>query len=538
MRSLRRLLLCAAACVFATFQALPPAHAQGGLLEAARANDRVAMLDLLAAGADATVVDAHGTSALHWAAMHDEPELVSRLLEAGANPGARNDYGSTPLAEAALVGSAAVLEMLLEAGVEPDSANEYGQTPLMVVARAANVEAAEVLLRYGADVGAREQLRGQTALMWAVAYSHPEVSSRHPEMVRLLVDSGAAVNDHSRAHNWERQISAEARALYRHAGGLTPLLFAARQGCLECARILIEAGADLELSDPEGGFALLFAITNLHFDLAAYLLDAGAQVNRWDWYGRTPLYAAVDMNTLPAGRRPDRPPLGETTSLDLIERLLVAGADPNAQLKLRPLYRSTGDRGCDNMITIGTTPLLRAAKVFDTDAMELLIAHGADVNQAQFIGISPVMAAAGLGSWDCDSRGKDIYQRADVQSRAVRALERLLDAGADVHATIDFERGRYCCPVDNLGQSFNVLAGQTPLHGAAFWGWDDVVAYLVQRGANLHAKDARGMTPLDAALGRAGGNGLYGQRIDVHEGTAALIERLLGGASVSVVGQP
>ena len=155
-------------------------------------------------------------------------------------------------------------------------------------------------------------------------------------------------------------------------------MYAAREGCAECARALVEGGADPDLPGYRGITPLIMAIDNLNFDTAAYLLDAGASLDVWDWWGRTPLYMAVDMNTLPHGGRPDRASTDATTGLQLIERMLAKGASPNLQLKLLPPYRERGaDRGCDALLVTGSTPLLRAAKTFDVPAMKLLIAHGA-----------------------------------------------------------------------------------------------------------------------------------------------------------------
>jgi ankyrin repeat protein len=285
---------------------------------------------------------------------------------------------------------------------------------------------------------------------------------------------------------------------------LTPLLYAARQGCLECARDLLDAHAQIDLPDPEGITPLIMAITNFHFDLAQLLVARGANVNKWDWWGRSPLYAAVDVNTVPHGGRPDRPSLDQTTGLQMIELLLTRGANPNAQLKLFPPYRAVGpDRGADMMLTIGTTPLLRAAKAGDAPAIKLLLAHGGDPNLPNLYGMTPVMAAAGLGSNEIDTRG-----RFKTPEEASASIELLARAGADVNA----RDGRL---------------GQTALHGAAFWGWDSVVKTLVSNHADVNAKDRRGMTPLDSAMGRAGGHGRGGTQVQVHESTANLIKQLM-----------
>jgi ankyrin len=440
-----------------------------------------------------------GTTPLHWAVHRNQPDEVDRLIRAGANVNAKNDFGVTPMSEAALVGNTSIVERLLTAGADPDSAGADGQTALMVVARTTNVAAARLLLEHGAHVNASETQRKQTALMWAAA-------ERQPAMVKELIAHGADVNAISLVNDIPSQVSTEPRALYRTPGGLTALLYATREDCFECVRALVAGGAKIDLADPEGVTPLIMAITNMHFDTAAYLIKAGANVDTWDWWGRSPLYCAVDVNTLPRGGRPDRPSLDDTTSLRIIEMLLDAGANPNLQLKLLPPFRNIGaDRGVDQMLTIGATPLLRAAKALDAPAIDLLLKKGALPNLPNIRGTTPVMAAAGLGSVDADTRG--VFTTEDTPQRSVASLELLLKAGGDVNAA----DGR----------------GQTPLHGAAFWGWNAAVQFLVDHGAKLDAKDARGMTPIDSALGKAGGNSRGGQRIDVHEDTAELLRKLI-----------
>jgi ankyrin repeat protein len=360
------------------------------------------------------------------------------------------------------------------------------------------VDAARLLLAHSANVNAVEQWRGQTALMWAVA-------QRQPAMAAELVKAGADVNARSKVNDWERQVTAEPRAIYRPAGGLTPLLYAAREGCVECARTLADAGADLNLADPENLSPLLMAVINGHWDTARFLIEKGANPNRWDFWGRAPLYAAVDLNTVPRGGRPDRPSLDETTPLRIVGMLLDAGANPNAQLKLAPPFRNVGnDRGLDGMLTTGATPLLRAAKALDAPVIAALLAKGADLTLANSRGMTPIMAAAGLGSVDADTRG--FYLSEDTEQRSIESLKLLIKAGGDVNARDP--------------------RGLTPLHEAARWGWNDVVQFLVANGADLDAKDNRGNTPVDSALGKAGGNSRGGARIDVHEDTAALLRKL------------
>src|SRR5262245_5736533 len=468
------------------------------LVDAVKSGDRSAALAMIERKVDVNAAEPDGTTALHWAVQRDDLELVERLLRAGASVKVRNEFGATPMSEAAIVGNAALIERLLAAGADVESANADGQTALMVVARTGRVDAARVLIRRGANVNASERWRGQTALMWAAAQNQPA-------MVKELVARGADVNARSTVNNWDRQVTAEPRAVYRPAGGLTPLLYAAREGCVECAQTLVEAGADLNKADPEGISPLLMAIMNERFDLAAYLIKKGADPNKWDFWGRAPLYQAVDLNTIPRGGRPDQPSLDATTSLRVVEMLLEVGANPNAQLKLSPPFRNIGnDRGLDGMLTTGATPLLRAAKGLDAAAIRVLLGKGADLSMANSRGITPLMAAAGLGSVDADTRG--FYLTDDVQQRSIASLKLLLAAGGKINEKDS--------------------RGLTPLHEAARWGWNDVVTFLVENGADMNAKDNRGNTPVDSALGKAGGNSRGGQRIDVHEDTAALLKKL------------
>lgn len=490
--------------------AVPPATAAESALVAAQQGDSAAALAALAEGANPNERASDGTTALHWAVYYDNVDVVERLLQAGAAVDAVNDYGSSPLTEAAVAGNAAVIRLLLEAGADPNLPGADGQTPLMIVARTHRVDAAQLLLDAGADPNARETWRDQTAVIWAAAQSQPE-------MIKLLLEHGADPNARSRTNRWERQVSAERRRMYRPFGGMTALMYAAREGCVECARALVEGGADPDLGGPRNETPLIVAINNFRFDVAAYLIEAGADVNKWDWWGRSPLYSAVDMNTIPQGGRPDLRSTDETTSLALIERLLAAGANPDLQLKQLPPYRHRGDdRGCDALLTTGATALLRAAKTFDVDALRLLIAHGANLELPTDTGVTPLMAAAGYGSLECDIRGYGPgiphYQTDDVEEKSIEAIKVMLEAGANVNA-------------QTTGGGRGKGPGQTALFGAAFWGWNDVVAFLVQQGAVIDAVDSEGRTALDAALGRAGGHD-RGSAILAFEDTAQLLREL------------
>jgi ankyrin repeat protein len=480
--------------------AAEPVDHPAALVDAAHAGDSAAARTLLSStpGPDVNQRSSDGTSALHWAVYHNDVDLIDRLLAMGANPNARNDYGSTPLSLAAVVGNVSVIKKLLQAGADVESANADGQTALMIVARTSNIEAASLLVSHGAHVNAREQWRGQTALMWAAAEAQPA-------MVQFLVKHHALVNDRSHVNNWERQVTSEPRMQARPSGGFTPLLYAARKGCLDCAKYLVAGGADINLTDPDNVSPLLLATLNSNFDVAAFLVQHGADVNKWDLWGRSPIYEAVDMNTLPVGGRADRPSASNTSALQLADLLLKAGAEPNLQLKLFPPYRSLrDDRGADGLLTVGTTPLVRAAKAGDVPAMRLLLAHGANASLPTVAGITPLMAAAGNGSVGLDTRG-----RYKTEAQAIEAVKLLLAAGADINAR------------DNLGQ--------TALYGAATWGWNDLVKTLVAQNADLRGKDSRGRTAADVAMGTGGASGRATSQS--HPDTAALLRKLMAANS-------
>ena len=421
-----------------------------------------------ALAADADTGD--GTTPLHWAVYNGNGGEVRRLISAGADVNARNDYGATPLAEAAETGNVDIIGQLLKAGADPESSNDDGQTALMIIARTSNIAAAELLLKHRASVNATEKWRGQTALMWAAA-------EQQPAMVKLLVRRGANVDARATVNKWKRHVTAEGRKQDRNPGGFTALLYAARQGCVECARALVKGGAKVNLADPDGITPLLMAVMSMHFDTAKLLIESGANVDKWDWWGRSPLYAAVDVNTIPTGGRPDRLSTDETTSLDIIRLLLEHGANPDARLRKFPPYRALGpDRGGDGVLTTDATPLLRAAKGADIPAIRLLLEHGANPNQAQVDGVTPLMAVARVAASRADTRGEYV-----TQEEAIEVARILVAAGADINA-------RSRPGVGLQGQ----VAGRSAAEGAAAWGWSKVAAALVEMGAEPPRTGARG----------------------------------------------
>ncbi len=469
------------------------------LVQAVKTGDRATALELARDTAQVAATEADGTTALHWAVRQNDQELVDRLLRTGADVSVANRYGVTPLKLAAINGDAKLLERLLDAGGDANTAGRDGETLLMTVARGGHTEAARLLLARGAEIDARESWHGQTALMWAAAQGHPAMLSE-------LLKAGADVNARSNQEEWERQITSEPRDKWLPPGGLTPLLFAARENCLACLPVLIEAGADLNATTPDGISPIVIALINGHYDVAGALVEAGTDPNLADYTGRTALYAAIDFNTMVKSNRP-APKVIENrlTGLDVARLLLEHGAAVDPLLKRLPPYRAKLDRGNDGMLGAGTTPFLRAAKAGDVPAMQLLLEHGADASLAPTrSGISPLMAAAGLGTSEQDTTG-----RLKTQEQAIEAIQLLLDRGFDINA--------------------QAKDGQTAVHGAAMQGYDDVIRFLAAKGARLDTPDKDGFAPVDVALGKAGGFGFSGNEGVVRETTAALLTELLAG---------
>jgi uncharacterized protein len=299
--------------------------ANESLLQAVKAGDSVAVVGLLKAKADANAADPDGTTVLEWAAHRNDA----------------NVYHDSALSEAASNGNAAIIGELLKAGADPNLVSSEGEPPLLTATRSGNADAVQILLQHGAAVNARDGWKGQTALMWAAALNHRAV-------VKVLIVSGADLN--ARSTVWPAEVPRPANGNLvskRPKGGLTALLYASREGALDSVRELVAGKADLNLTEPDGTNALLMAIINAHYDVAAFLLDAGANPNIADKYGRTALYAAVDMNTVDtSGTRPPPPVTDRLGPFEMISALLAHGANTNARLKEATPGRAISDRSC------------------------------------------------------------------------------------------------------------------------------------------------------------------------------------------------
>lgn len=431
-----------------------------------------------------------GTTALAWAAHWNDLESVTQLLQAGADPNASNRYGASPLSEAAMLGSAPLMEALLKAGANPKTlTTPDGETVLMTAARAGNTEAVRLLLDHGAEVNAIEKYRGQSALMWAAA-------ERHPEIVKLLLAHGAdwKIRSSDRPTKLPK-LSAASSISPMSRGGLTAFLFAAREGDVATARIMLDAGVDVNQTDVDGANALVVSLMNKHYSFAKFLLDRGADPNLADVDGRTALYAAVDIRNEDWSALPSRKENDPLPSIEIVKALLEHGAKPNVALTKNLPGRSGMDTG-DLTLDAGTTPLMRAARSGDAASMRLLLQRGADPKELTKDGSNALMFAAGVGYRDKNTRG--------TESEALEALQVCLDQGMD------------------LNQANN--KGETALHGAALRGADTIVRYLVEHGAKLDAKTKQGFTPLDVAMGKS----IFGQLPVPHDSTVALIRKLGG----------
>lgn len=465
------------------------------LVAALKAGDHATAKRLLDGRNSSNSSEADGTTALHYAVQNNDAELVAALLNKGADANARNRYGITAIYLAAQNGKAGMLAQLLKAGANPNELAREGETVLMTAARTGDNDSVETLLTAGASVDARETWHGQTALMWAMA-------QHHANLIGVLVKHGANINAVSNVEPWERQVTTEPREKWLPPGGMSPLLFAAREGCLACIDPLLKAGALIDAATPKGITSLLIAIINGHYDVAYRLIEAGANVNLSDDTNRSPLYAAVDFNIMPESNRPAPEVLGDQhTAFELIAALLAKGADVNVRLNQQAPYRLKLDRGTDTMLIAGTTPFLRAAKSADIPAMKFLLQHGADAKLGTSNDVNPLMTAANVETKESDTTG-----RYKTQEQIIEAIAICLQQGLDINAVSK--------------------QGRTAIFGAATFGFDKVVQYLHDKGATVNYKDSKGLSPLDAAMGKAGGFGFVGDDGVYWKDTVALLQRI------------
>ena len=485
------------------------AAAASEVADAAMAGDAAEVRRLLEEGAAVDAPQADGTTALHWAVRWDDHETTGLLIRAGASLDAANHAGSTPMRLATVNGSAAMIERLLDAGLDPEDAlSPDGDTALMMAARTGRPDAVRVLLDRGADVDRAEAWGGTTALMWAVA-------EHHAAAVELLVAHGADVDARSRVYPVADAAGSEgpepedadpdAEPVGYSNGGFTPLLFAAREGDLTSARLLVAGGADVDATASDGKDALGLAIYNGNYELASFLLDSGSRVDHPDAEGFTPLFWAVDRRNMEWN--PGFPWTVTADPLPLIRKLLEAGADPNRIVDKTP--RSRRNFGGSPRIRFATT-FMRAAYSADLELVRLLLEYGADPDIRSSDNETPLLAAAGHGWIDGYSQGKSFAERLEV-------IRLLIELGADVNWADD--------------------AGITPLMVAANMGDVAIIQYLVDQGADLGAHDLgkkndgafggsiEPLMPIDYAIGV--GTFRPNNAIVMMEEAAALMTRMM-----------
>ncbi|HEX4999997.1 MAG TPA: ankyrin repeat domain-containing protein, partial [Terriglobia bacterium] len=503
------------------------------LPDAVMRGDGVAARNLLKQSVDVNSAQGDGMTALHWAASREDVELAQSLIAAGADvQAATRNGGITPVWLAAQAGNARMVEILIKAGANPDAPAIVGLTPLMEAASAGSVETIRTLIARGADVNAKETTYGQTPLMFAAAFNHPEA-------IDVLVDHGADIGASTRTRSpgggaaprggapgrggagprgaarggpgqrgargttgprgnapgqaatpaappaqpaapanpdeiTEESVqpgNAAARVITENQGGLTPLLYATRQGHVEAVRALLGKGAKINQVGGDGTTPLLMAVINGHFDLAMELLEKGGDPKIASAAGATPLYRTVDVQWAPKSFYPQPSTKQERTGyLDLMKALLEHGADPNARL-LRQLWYTGYGFELEGVDPSGATTFWRAAEVGDLDAMKLLVAHGADPSIATNEGVPPLLVAAGDGF-----HGNDAITVPGGRLPAVKFL--VEDCHADVNATD--EKGGADTSIEHTH-----TRTYTPLHAAAARGDNEMILYLVSRGARI-----------------------------------------------------
>jgi len=434
--------------------------AASDIADAVMKGNKDVVRSLLARKVDVNAPQIDGTTALHWAVLADDLETADLLLRAGAKVSASNREGVMPMQLAAINGNAAIIDKLIKAGADPNaSLTKFGDTPLMMASRTGKTEAINVLLDNGAKVNAMESWGNTTALMWAV-------SERHPAAVKILIDRGADVNARSnfvpsangRGFEGSSPVSGGPRqtAEENSSGSLTPLMFAAREGDLESAKILVAAGADVNALDGDGKDVLGLAIFNGNYDVASFLIDSHSKVNQADAQRFTTLFWAVDRRNMETA--PNFPWVVTTDPLPLIKKLLDAGANPNTIVNNTPRGRMR--EGTPRIVF--ATPLMRAAFSGDLELVKLLLSYGADPSIVSKDNETVLMAAAGTGFIPGYNKGRSAAERLEV-------VKLLIELGQDVNAA------------DNYGI--------TPLMVAANIGDVPIIQYLIDKGADLSAHD-------------------------------------------------
>jgi ankyrin repeat protein len=465
------------------------AEETASLADVARIRDMYSVEQLLAKGADPNDIGSFATPALHWVVNYGDLELAARMLEAGADPNLRSPAtGVTPLSIALSGSNPASVALLLEHGADPNLNVEDGDTPLMHAARTGFPDFVKLLVEHGAEVDSRQPEFGYSPLMLAA-------NAGDLESVEFLLSHGADPNAATTPIGEEVWIKPNGQPGFGNGigiirggtpadrgrrdalqGGMTALLYAARHNYADVAAALLDGGADIQQAEANAIFPLLMAISNANAAVATLLVDRGASVNGADWYGRTPLWEAVNVRNLYVDSETLQNGVERDAMLGVIRLLLDKGADVNARTKETPPFRSfmLGVGSLEWVDFTGQTPFLSAALSGDLTVMKLLLEHDADPFINTYQGTSALMAAAGI-NW--------VYYQTYTEGP-----EQLLAAVKFCH-----ELGMDVNQVNSMGLS--------ALHGAANRGSLDIIEYLVANGGKLDALDNENRSPLDWAKG-------------------------------------
>ncbi len=562
-------------CLFVAMGVLCVAASdESRVADAAMNGDKAAVRTLLKQGLDVNAAQGDGMTALHWAARQGDAETARMLIYAGANVKAATRLGAyTPLFMASQLGHATVIDTLLKAGADPKGTTSNGTTPLMAASASGKADAVKLLIDRGADVNARETVRGQTALMFAAA-------SNRVDAMKVLIAAGADVAVTTKVVDLKTQTNPEEEAFFQAQrgqrqggrgappapgargsaepaqagaqaagrgaadvagatrqfrfaelvttqGGLTPVLFAARHGYIDAVKQLLESGAKVnQVSSGDGTSPLLMATINGQFDLAMFLLQVGADPKLASDNGVTPLYAALNVQWAPKALYPQpRAYLQQkVTYLELMKALIDKGANVDARLKKKVWY-SGYNFDLSGVDEIGATSFWRAAYASDVEAMRLLVAAGADPN------ITTVKPAGRPRTGDGGRETvEDVSGLPPVPTGGpgVPALQAATGVGYGEGFAANSHRNapsgwmpavKYL--VEEIGVDVNARdhEGNTALHHAAARGDNEMILYLVSKGADVMAVNRAGETTVDMANGPV-------QRIQPFPDTIALLEKM------------
>ena len=501
----------------------PAAAAGTGLIDAVKRGDVAAVRALVQRKADVNQPGGDGMTPLHWATFDGNNEIASVLIKAGAKLNARSSRGLTPLLLAADNSDGSLIRLLLEAGADPNQTNSLGTTALMRAAAAGDVQSVTALIDHGARVNTRESTRDHTALMFAAALDRVDVirtlvaRGADPNLVSrsvantsdLLDQDGNPIPAESRTGETQRQTKGDGLAY--GMGGRTALQYAAREGLIRGATALVESGANINAVNPlDGSTALVVAIANGHYDLARALLERGANPNLAMKDGLAALYATIDSRWAPVSWTPTSFTAAsgvlqqQTTYLDLMKALLSRGADPNARIS-KSLWFSPPHHNVSWAKTAGATPFWRAAQANDIEAMRLLLSAGGDPSLSTAEGTTALAVSAGVG-W-----------AGNFSTNAPNAF---------------LPSTRYLLEEISIDPNVANTSGYTALMGAAWRGDNELIEYLVSKGAKLDARNQRGWSATDMANGPF----IRGTQVPVrHPDTMALLQRL--GAPAPVVNE-